>query len=78
MQPMGYVVPTLIQVPLDGTHVKVRALHRLQRGCHEAQQTQEEESWFVLPYFGEGSVYPFLWQVQSAQVCLPPCTPDPG
>ena len=52
---MGFMVPTALQVPLDGTHVKVGILLQLQCGSHEAQQGQEEESWFVLPYFGEGS-----------------------
>ena len=50
---MQHVVPSL-QVPLDEAHVNVGVLD-LQYGCHEAQQAQEEESLFVLPYFGEGS-----------------------
>ena len=68
------MVSVVLQVPLDGMHVKVDVRHRWQGGCHEAQQVQEEESWFVPPYSGGGSdtgkepVYPILEQVQSAQV----------
>ena len=54
LQPVGCMVPMALQVPLDGVHVKVGILHQLQRGCHEVQQAQEEEGWFVPPPFGEG------------------------
>ena len=51
---MDHVVPALLQVPLDGTHVKVGVLHQLQGGCNEAQLAQEEEGWLVLSDLGEG------------------------
>ena len=52
---MGYMVPMSLQMPLDGMHVMVGVLYRLQCGCYEAQYAQEKENCFVLPYFGEGS-----------------------
>ena len=52
--PICCVVLTALQLSLDGVHLKVVILHQLQSSCHEAQQAQEEESWFVAPHFGEG------------------------
>ena len=35
-QPVGYAVPTVFQVPLDGAHVKVGILYHLQSSSHKA------------------------------------------
>ena len=36
MQPVSYSLPTVLQEPLDGAHVKVAIFHHLQSGSHEA------------------------------------------
>ena len=50
-QPVGCVGPMLLQVPQDGTQLEVSIFHQLQRSCHQPNQTQELERWFVCPYF---------------------------
>ena len=54
MQPVGYMISTTLQVPLDGTHTNVSVLHRLQCSGDEVQQAQDEEGWLVHLYSGIG------------------------
>ena len=48
---MGRVDSMLLQVQLDGMHLKVSVFHQLQYSFHQPQQTQELVGWFVCSYF---------------------------